>query len=456
MHTLESLRAGLLPPLTRLQLAENLTEFPREIFQLADSLEILDLSNNKLSKLPEDFGRLHRLKVLFLSQNQFTEVPRVLAECPALSMIGFKSNQISCVPEGALPKTTRWLILTDNKIHTLPHSMGHLPALQKLMLAGNLLKTLPSSMAGCTRLELLRISANQLVELPQWLLHLPKLSWLAFAGNPFLNALETKLPQHCASDIDVHELLGEGASGLIHRATLHHSDTAIGPQNVALKLFKGEVTSDGNPLDELIASANTGSHPNIVHIFAKYTDQKQLGLLMDLIPQRFSCLGLPPSFETCTRDTFPESLRIPAIHIASIVQQIASAMTHLHQRKLCHGDLYTHNLLTDDQHQIMLGDFGAASLYTPLSNAEHHSLQRLEVRAFGCLIDDLLQRCDEKEETACYSMLTQLSERCMHSLVDDRPSFDDIEEKFNTFTLASTCNKPNTAHSPSLMLRIRG
>ena len=42
MDTLAQLRAGQLTGITRLDLACGLTEFPREIFDLADSLEVLN------------------------------------------------------------------------------------------------------------------------------------------------------------------------------------------------------------------------------------------------------------------------------------------------------------------------------------------------------------------------------------------------------------------------------
>lgn len=53
MHTLEDLRAGKLAGTRRLDLSAGLTEFPEEIFDLADSLEILNLSGNQLSALAE-------------------------------------------------------------------------------------------------------------------------------------------------------------------------------------------------------------------------------------------------------------------------------------------------------------------------------------------------------------------------------------------------------------------
>lgn len=92
MDTLAKLRAGQLAGLKRLDLSCGLTEFPQEIFQLADTLEILNLSGNALSRLPDDLHRLTRLRILFCSDNQFTELPACLGQCQQLSMIGFKAG----------------------------------------------------------------------------------------------------------------------------------------------------------------------------------------------------------------------------------------------------------------------------------------------------------------------------------------------------------------------------
>ena len=73
MDTLAKLRAGQLKGLKRLDLACGLTEFPDEIFQLANSLEILNLSGNALSRLPDDLHRLTRLRILFCSDNHWLQ-----------------------------------------------------------------------------------------------------------------------------------------------------------------------------------------------------------------------------------------------------------------------------------------------------------------------------------------------------------------------------------------------
>nr|WP_280178010.1 hypothetical protein [Methylobacterium haplocladii] len=57
-----------------------------------------------------------------------------------------------------------------------------------------------------------------------------------------------------------------------------------------------------------------------------------------------------------------------------------------------HGDLYAHNLLWDGTHgEAVLSDFGAASLLPP--NAFGTLLQRIEVRAWGLLLGELLACC---------------------------------------------------------------
>ena len=49
MQTLEQLKAGKLIGSEKIKLTCGLTEFPLELFALADTLEILDLTGNHLS-----------------------------------------------------------------------------------------------------------------------------------------------------------------------------------------------------------------------------------------------------------------------------------------------------------------------------------------------------------------------------------------------------------------------
>ena len=428
MHTLEQLRSGALAGTRRLDLSCGLTELPEEVFALADTLEVLNLSGNRLRDLPHQLTKLHKLQVLFASDNDFEVLPEVVGDCPSLQVVGFKANRIAQLPSAALPPALRWLILTDNALASLPTELGERPALQKLMLAGNQLQALPESLQGAHQLELLRISANRLREVPAWLTTLPRLSWLALAGNAmgWTFAHAPALPEVPWASITLGPLLGEGASGHIHRV-----QAAGWPQALALKLFKGDVTSDGLPEDELAACLAAGEHPSLTTPVARLTDHpgQAQGLLMPLIPPAHLNLAGPPSLQSCTRDVYPPGFSLPAPLAQGIARDVAHAVAHLHQRGVMHGDLYAHNILIDPVHgQARLGDLGAATRL-PMDPPElRQSLQALEVRAMGCLMEEL---SGHSEQAADWNALVR---GCQSNTPSHRPTLSEIAH-----TLRSLC-----------------
>lgn len=336
-------------------------------------------------------------------------------------MIGFKANQITSIDPAAFPQNLRWLILTDNQITTLPDTLGACTQLQKLMLSGNRLSHLPDSLAACTRLELLRIAANHFTTLPDWLLHLPRLAWLAFAGNPLstpaLPPNLTDIPWH---SLELQTQLGEGASGSIHRA-LWNKD-----QPVAVKLFKGAVTSDGLPASEMQASLAAGAHPHLIPVHGRLSDHPSQteGLVLALIDPAYQTLALPPSFDSCTRDVYPTPLNLAPATSLSIARSIASAAHHLHSHRINHGDLYAHNVLWHTNGHAYLGDFGAAAFYPPHLST---SLQQIEARTFGCLLEELLTHTAWTPNTqALQTTLQTLTTRCLAPAPYERPLFEEI------------------------------
>lgn len=435
MNTLEKLRAGKLAGSTRLNLSCGLQEFPREIFDLADTLEILDLSGNALSSLPDDLPRLRKLRILFCSDNRFTELPAVLGQCSQLGMVGFKANRIRRVPAAALPPALRWLILTDNEIETLPAELGRCTQLQKLMLAGNRLRELPATLASCHKLELLRIAANRLAELPDWLFELPRLSWLAYAGNPFCDEHEAAALKHSAvagvgwGELQLQHKLGEGASGVIHRAVWQHRS---GRHDVAVKLFKGAVTSDGLPHSEMAACIRAGEHPNLIAVHGKIVDHPadRDGLVMSLVDDGFRNLAGPPSLDSCTRDIYADDAVFNLDAAIRIALGFAAAARHLHEQGIMHGDLYAHNILHNQEGDTLLGDFGAASFLAPADRQRAEALQRIEVRAFACLLEELLQRCPAATGPhGRFEALMKLQVRCAREDSPARPLFVEIERE---------------------------
>jgi hypothetical protein len=438
LEILSQLRSGQLKNCSKLTIGAGLETFPREILELADSLEVLDLSNNRLRSLPDDFDRLKKLKILFISQNQFEVFPSVLGRCDALSMVGFKSNQIREIPEHAFPPLLRWLILTDNAIEALPNSIGNCAQLQKLMLAGNQLRSLPDEMKNCRNLELLRLGANPLERLPDWLMALPRLSWLGVGRNLKPESEESEaLADVVWEDLEMGDRLGEGASGVISRAVWQQH--LSNPLTIAVKVFKGSVTSDGWPQDEMRACMAAGLHPNLIGVLGRVVGHPddRLGLVLPLLDQGFEILGHPPSFESCTRDTFASDRFFEPAFVLRVVKGIASAARHLHDRGIMHGDLYAHNILVNAAGDAVLSDFGAASFYEVGS-----AMEASEVRAFGCLLEDLLDRCQNSTQDTIQSVSTtnqlrELKELCLQPTASMRPRFKEICDRIFAILLTT-------------------
>lgn len=461
MHDLQTLLSGGYNDkgLTRLKLTCPLESFPLEIFELGQTLEQIDLSGTGLCSLPDNFGpSLPHLKIAFFSQCSFSTFPRELAACPQLEMVAFRGNGITSIPEDALPRRLRWLIMTDNKLSSLPRSIGQCDRLQKCMLAGNQLQSLPVEMQECKKLGLLRLSANKLEALPEWLFNMPELAFLSFAGNPCTTAplaqnhngralngtaahtngtahvngmntdRQTKLAQVAWSDLEVQHTLGEGASGIISKG-LWQTDAET-KKEVAIKLFRGSLTSDGTPQDEMGAVIAAGQHDNIIDVLGKihgHPDEAsgsfKGGLVMQLIPPVYCTLGQPPSMQSCTRDTYPADAQLSLGNALNILGGIAAAAAHLHSKGISHGDLYAHNILTNDEGHALLGDFGAATVH---GGKVSLLVEKLEVLAFAHLVEDVVGLLSADENVQVVDMLHGLRLQCSAYEVQARPGFQEV------------------------------
>ena len=413
-----------------------LTSVPAEALELGDQLELLNLGDNAIADVPAELPlKLAKLRVLFFANNLFESIPEVLSKMTNLYMLSFKSNRLRCISETCLPPSIGWLILTDNQIAALPKSIGQLTHMRKLMLSGNKLVSLPDEMRAMTSLELVRLAANKLTSLPPWLLELPKLSWIAFGGNAF-NHRETPCDNQEGSgtadiiewsDLVLGEKLGEGASGSVYRASLQ------GGTQAAVKIFRAATTSDGLPEDEMRACIAAGAHASCVAVVGVVRGHPAgaVVLAFKLVPESFRVLAKPPSFETVTRDVYPEGVSMEPCAAVSVLRQIASACRHLHGRGLSHGDLYGHNILVDGG-EALLSDFGAASPYGSfLHDAARIRVERVEVRAFGCLVEELLLLLRGGGDMAVYSsaigVLVSIARACCAEVVAERPAFSEIE-----------------------------
>ena len=109
---------------------------------------------------------------------------------------------------------------------------------------------------------------------------------------------------------------------------------------------------------------------------------------------------------------------------------MADAAVHMHERGIMHGDFYAHNIMIDTEANSILGDFGGASYYEPKEIEIRNGLERLEVRAFGCLVEEMLELSKEdSKDMLLRKKLISLKNSCLTSKTEERPLFSDIYKR---------------------------
>ena len=140
---------------------QGLTELPPEIGKLT-SLGNLRLGRNQLSSLPYEFRQLTNLKTLDLTSNQFSEFPSEITELSNLTGLYFSANRLT----------------------TLPPEIRKFTKLKRFFLDANQLTTLPPEIGELTNLTTLILNVNQLTTLPPEIKKIPNLRHLNFKNNP--------------------------------------------------------------------------------------------------------------------------------------------------------------------------------------------------------------------------------------------------------------------------------
>jgi serine/threonine protein kinase len=136
-------------------------------------------------------------------------------------------------------------------------------------------------------------------------------------------------------------------------------------------------------------------------------------------------LAAPPDVWSTLRCTYSADATFQTDEAFQIAMSIAEALQDLHSAKVCHGDVYAHNILHDpDSRATILGDFGAAWYYGNLAGELHAKIERVEVRAYGILLQELAARVRDGREGP--QLLGQLAGDCLGPTVGQRPAFAEV------------------------------
>jgi len=152
------------------------------------TLEHLQVTGIRLARVDQRMIKLRNLASLDLSNNEIVKLPENWDQVPCLRELNLAGNQITTLPRqfctGALATSLRQLVLSNNVIELLPNFTCSLASLLHLNLARNKLRALPPAFARLSQLKHLDASHNLLSVVPGGLARL-RLDCLELTGNNF-------------------------------------------------------------------------------------------------------------------------------------------------------------------------------------------------------------------------------------------------------------------------------
>ncbi|RXM30770.1 Leucine-rich repeat-containing protein 1 [Acipenser ruthenus] len=186
--SLQALPDNIGKSLAQLHKLEELDLGNNELYHLEiggmKNLLCLDVSENKLERLPEEISGLCSLTDLLVSQNLLEELPDGIGKVKQLSILKVDQNRLTHLPEsiGECENLTE-LVLTDNQLLRLPRSIGKLWKMSNFNCDRNRLMTLPKEIGGCTSLNVFCVRENRLARIPAEISQATELHVLDVAGN---------------------------------------------------------------------------------------------------------------------------------------------------------------------------------------------------------------------------------------------------------------------------------
>ncbi|XP_051564293.1 leucine-rich repeat and calponin homology domain-containing protein 1 isoform X2 [Myxocyprinus asiaticus] len=151
-----------------------LKEFPRTAsnYDLTDTVEA-DLSKNRLIDIPSEVCHLVSLETLNLYHNCIKIIPDTIISLQSLTFLNISRNQLSVLPACVCGLPLRVLNASNNKLNTLPESIGLLTNLMELDVSCNEITALPRHIGRLKALRELNVHRNLLCVLPEDLADLP-------------------------------------------------------------------------------------------------------------------------------------------------------------------------------------------------------------------------------------------------------------------------------------------
>jgi hypothetical protein len=130
------------------------------------NISILILTDNQLSKMPENLSSMVSLTSLILRENEFVTLPNSVTEIPGLTALNMSYNMMESLPDSLCGMQNLLnLNVANNRLYSLPSDMG-LSKIEYLVASANRIGSIPTSIGKSTSLDYFDMRANRLTTLP--------------------------------------------------------------------------------------------------------------------------------------------------------------------------------------------------------------------------------------------------------------------------------------------------
>jgi eukaryotic-like serine/threonine-protein kinase len=142
------------------------------------------------------------------------------------------------------------------------------------------------------------------------------------------------------------QLLGEGSFAAVYLGGHIHLGTLA-----AIKVLHAQLTTEDVSTFRTEARVIAHLiHPNIVRVLEFGIEDNIPFLVMDFAPHG------------TLRQRYPKGTQLPLAAVVSYINAIADALQYAHDERLIHRDVKPENMLVGRRNEILLGDFGIATL----------------------------------------------------------------------------------------------
>ncbi|XP_074513889.1 leucine-rich repeat and calponin homology domain-containing protein 1 isoform X11 [Sebastes fasciatus] len=154
--------------------SRKLKEYPRTAanHDLSDTVDA-DLSKNRLADVPSEVCHLVALETLNLYHNCIRTIPDNVIGLQSLTSLNLSRNQLGSLPACLCGLPLRVLNASNNKLVSLPETIGQLHGLMELDISCNEITALPRHIGRLKALRELNVRRNLLCVLPEDLAALP-------------------------------------------------------------------------------------------------------------------------------------------------------------------------------------------------------------------------------------------------------------------------------------------